>query len=227
MRACCGCGLGSRAGARIRWCGNSLGLGSLPAGAGPSGPRQGPGGSSGPQQAPQPRAWPRVSWLRPSPRARGASSSRGGSCLCICRGHGPGVSTLAHGADRGTSRETAAASPKSLHRKGERTPQSRLSAQPCLPCVRASRRRAAQKPPVPPAACSAGSAGLSASRPSLTRSQCSRPAQPPAARLSPLDWRQSPGRPSDAPAASNSVNRFAQGIRYALKEFRPRGWEGP
>lgn len=150
MRACCGCGLGSRAGARIRWCGNSLGLGSLPAGAGPSGPRQGPGGSSGPQQAPQPRAWPRVSWLRPSPRARGASSSKGGSCLCICRGHGPGVSTLAHGADRGTSRETAAASPKSLHRKGERTPQSRLSAQPCLPCVRASRRRAAQKPPVPP-----------------------------------------------------------------------------
>ena len=88
---------------------------------------------------------------RAPPRGRGGlPRPRGGRCFSICRVHDPCVSTLAHEADRGTSRETAAASPKSLHKEGEGPPQPRLSAQPCLPCVRASRARAAQKPPVPP-----------------------------------------------------------------------------
>ena len=163
VQACCGCGLGSRAGVRVRLCGNSLGLGSLPAGAGPSGPPQGPGGSSGPQQPPQPRACPRVSWPRPSPRARGPPRPRGEAAAAS-----PSAADTARASPLWPTRQTGElpgrpASPKSLHREGEGPPQSRLSAQPCLPCVRASRKRAAQKPPVPPAAFSAGSAGLSPS----------------------------------------------------------------
>ena len=80
-------------------CRNLLGLGSLPAGAGPSGLI----GALG--MAPvlsRPRS------PRPVCRCPGRDPPHPGDGIyfSICRGHGPHISTLAHEADRGTSRET-------------------------------------------------------------------------------------------------------------------------
>lgn len=115
-----------------------------------------------------------------------------------------------------------------LHREGQRARSHASQPSPAC-CVQSFQKEGCpEAPSAPPQPAPAGSAGLKRV-PAVTHPLSlllTRPAQPPAARLSPLDWRQSPGRSSDIRAASNSVNRFAQGIRYALKEFRPRG-EGP
>lgn len=226
VRACCGCGLGGRAGIRGLSVQEFIGAGLSAHGCRAIWTVSGPWGrlrsSAGPA-APGLSAGVLAGTL-PIPEAAAAS---------------PSAADTAHTSPLWPTRQTGEPPGrpwKEMHLAPHHL-QSRLSAQPYLPCVRASRKRAAQNPPVPPNLSLLCEPCRSEDpRPEDKDRQHARlssaltvPDQHslPAVHLSSLDSRQSPGGSSDALVASNSVSRFTQDIGSALKEIRPQGGEGP
>ena len=237
MQACCGCGLGSRAGVRGPSVREFVGAWLSARG------RRAIWTASGPRGQFRSSAAPAAPGLSAGVLAAPLPAGAGGFLVPEAAGAFPSAASTTRASPLWPTRQTGELPGRPRQRvlnrfiRKERALRSHASQpSPACPVSELPERGLPRSPQCPRSLL----CGLCRSEPLAPEDECSQrvPAvthplsllRISAASLQPAfqRWTQdSPGRSSDAPAASNSVNRFAQGIRYALKGIRPRGGEGP